>query len=334
MRAENTVTPRLPILLAALLLFPSASQERRALGRLDPSGAFFYPNWAAGDVDAVLVETAGGPIDASTYLRYLAGRLDRELLEDLAFDFALARECEARKLARSAPRLARGVAARRLAESGRSPSDDPDSTLQRQFATEALRRLRIDALVRAQRDVDEDELKLFFERRHGAGGQGVRMRQVLVSFSATRRRMLGSEPAPDPADVEDTARRRLDELQRRLDTGGAFTELLGESDDRSTRRLLDDPDRAADAGLVSGYDQQRYGQDFAAAVQRLAVGEIGAVRTEIGFHLVQVLDRKATRFEDVAAELRRQMTAGPATPAEVQKLRRALLEKHRVRIVR
>ena len=58
------------------------------------------------------------------------------------------------------------------------------------------------------------------------------------------------------------------------------------------------------------------------------------MQTRIGFHLIELLGREVTRFEDVADELRRQLTAGPATSTEVQTLRRALLEKHGVRVVR
>ena len=100
-----------------------STRQSRRVGRLDASQAFYYPPFAAG-ADHVLVRTKDGLIDSATYLRYLAARLGTRYLEDLAFDFVLAKECKARGLAKSAPLLARSTAARRLHESGRKQIDD------------------------------------------------------------------------------------------------------------------------------------------------------------------------------------------------------------------
>lgn len=325
---------RVVLLLTGLLFTPLPSQERGGYGRLDGSGAFFFPPFAA-DPDHVLLETSAGPVETSTYLRYLAAHEDTRHLEELAFDFVLARECESRRLLRSAPVLARGLATRRLHDSGRRTDDGGDSELRRKFANEALRQLRIEAIVRANRKIDEVELRALFERRYGVGGIRAELRQVLVSFAATRRRLARAGRAADPAAVREAARTRATELHGRLGASVAFAQLLGESDDRGTRQQLKDPVRAAAAGLVSGYDQQRYGSSFTTAVQLLAIGEISPpVETTAGFHVVKLISRQATRFEDVADALRRQMSPGRVSPAEVSALRATLLEKYRVRVNR
>lgn len=317
---------RITLLLGCLLL-PAGGQGRRDVGRLDVSTAFFQPAFAS-DPERHLAETRAGPITVETYLRYLAARFGTRYLEDLAFDLLLAEECAARGLARSAPSLARPLGARRFHQSGRRNAQDPRGDMQRKFANEALRQQRIDALVRADRRADETALRALFDRRYGVGGERVVVRHILVSFAATRQRLAASGREPARAQVVAAARARAHTLHRRLrssDTG--FAALLPESDDRQTRRLLRTAPR--EAGLLPDYNYQRYGDAFAAAVRRLAVGAVsGPVETAQGFHLIEVVDREVTRFEDVAAELREAMNRRRTSPAEALALRRALLARY------
>lgn len=62
------------------------------------------------------------------------------------------------------------------------------------------------------------------------------------------------------------------------------------------------------------------------------MGEVSApVEPPIGYHLVQLMDRKVTRFEDARVRLQKDVGRGRATPAEVLALRKTLLEKYRSR---
>lgn len=245
------------------------------------------------------------------------------------FDDLLARECKARGLATSAPVLARSLATRRLHGSGRGLSKENDD-LRHKFRLEALRKLRIDAIVGANRAKDPKQLRILFNHRYGVGGVRVRVRQILVSFAATRNRLSSAGRSTDRDTVRAAARKRAQTLHREILGGRGFESLIGESDDRLARRLLRDPTQRAKAGFLEGYNYTRYGADFANAVRGTGVGEVsGPVESSIGFHLVQVVDRKITKFQDVKESLEKDVARGSATPAEVLALRKALFEKYR-----
>ena len=303
----------LALVVVGVLAAGDGYQDPRGRDHLDPSAAFFYPSLASGV--GVVAELGEEPIDAATYLRYLAARLGASAVEDLAFDLALARECTARNLLRSAPTLARGLAVRRLADSGRT---DPDGGLRRRYLNEALRQLRVDALVRADRVVTEGEVRALFERRYGPGGVSVRVRHIAVTLVATRKHLgAGAESGA----VVAAARSRLAGLARRLADGARFAKRLAESDGRG-----DVLDEAAMA---------RFGRPFRQGVVDLEPGEVsGPVQTRIGFHLIQLIDRRETRLSEVTVSLRSALVSGPATAGEERRLRRALLEKHRFHLPR
>ena len=60
------------------------------------------------------------------------------------------------------------------------------------------------------------------------------------------------------------------------------------------------------------------------------IGAVSApVESGIGYHLVHLVDRRTTKFADVAAALKQELGRGAARPSEVLALRRALLAKYR-----
>lgn len=316
---------RHPFLFCGFLLLAASQQSsvEPDLGRVDKTRAFYHPSFAR-NPDAVLADTAVGGIDAATYLRYLAARHGTEDLEDLAFDLLLEKECKKRRLARIAPTLARSLGTRRFFEVGRKVEDDPSGAQRRKFTNDALRQLRIDAIVRADRARDDWAVRALFERRYGVGGEKVRVRQILVSLDATKRRLGESDEAAAVAAAEARARA----LSERLRTE-SFEDLLGESDERLTRRMLRDPTQRAKAGFLAGYNFKRYGPEFADVVRGLEVGAVSApVRTAQGFHLVQLVERTRTRFSDVVESLDLEMRRRQTTPTEVQALRRRLLKDY------
>jgi hypothetical protein len=319
------------LLLFGVLLHGCVEQQpetfRRA-GRLDASRAFYYPGFGTRP-ETVLATLREGDVDAATYMRYLAGRLGTRYLEDLAFDMVLERECRARGLVKNAPLLARSAAARRFHESGRRAKSDPDGSQQRKFINEALRKMRVDALVAANKRRNKGALRALFDRRFGVGGERVRVRHVLISYRATGRRLHTAGEIAEAAAVEHAARIHATELRERLRRGDKFDALLGSSDDRTTKTMLRDPKQAPEAGSLPSYNYVRYGESFARAVRVLKVGEVSLpVASSVGYHLVQLLDRKITKLEDVEEQLRQELGRGSAKPAEVSALRRALFEKH------
>ena len=318
---------------ALFLMAASADQERaRGLGKLDPSGAFFHPLYA-GEPETALVETSGDPIDAATYLRYLTARFGRRFARDMTFDILLARECKARRLARTAPLLARSAASNRTHAEGRDAESEFGDDLRRKFAIEELRRIRVNAVVGANRISDAARVEELFNRRYGVGGEQVRIRQILVSFAATESRAATSGRLLDAAGIDDAARRRADDLRKRALTSDAFSGLLSASDDRTTRRMLRDPVKAPRAGYVEGYNYRRYGRAFADVVRGMKVGAVsGPVRTDIGYHIIELVDRKVTRLEDVLLKVQGELRAKAASRSERAALRRTLFEQYEVRI--
>lgn len=296
------------IAAAALALAVSMSAQRI---RLHSSGAFFTAVKASVDANAAtpIVSFGAGEITPAMIADFGGGRSGPRILENLAFAMALARACEELDLARSAPTLARSEATQQSTDGG-----PPDSPARARRATEALRDLRVVALVGAARARDEDALRALFEHRYGESGVRVRVRHV-----------LSSERMSSPQ----TAAERAAELRRSLTNGATFDDLLARSHDRTTRRLLRDPKRRAEAGLLPNYNYHRFGEAFAAAVRGLDVGEVSApVKSSVGVHLIELAARTVTKLEDVAPALRRQLAGGKARSSEVLALRAQLLDQY------
>ncbi len=292
---------------------------------LDPSRAFFHP----GVDDEPVFETSVGSLDGAAYGRYLVSRFGSRHVEDLAFDFVLARECEARGILRSAPMLARSMAAQRVRSFG---PQGVDPWLRARFTTEALRQLRVDALIGAERQVDESAMQALFDHRYGVGGVRAKVRQLLVSFQSTRARMDTTGVVPTDEIVAEEARTRIDALAARVRQGASLLDLMGETDDRSARWQFVKSSERASAGILPKYNYVRYGDAFAEAVRTLEVGEVsGVVRSDTGFHLIELLDRTITKREDVEAVLRHELGGGRASAVEVKALRDRLLEKYEYR---
>ncbi len=317
----------LRILSIPLLLVLGPSQGVDRVGRLDATRAFFYPRFA-GEPARVLARTKAGDIDSATYLRYLAGRFDSRYLEDLAFQLAVAEECKVKGLARSAPLLARSLAARRFHESGRRRAQDPDGALQRKFTNESLQQLRLDALAGERRSADPKALEQLFHRLYGVGGHRVRVRQVMISFAATERRLRADGKPTGTAAVIAAAEAQAKVLARRAQDKG-MAACITATDERTARRMLRDDASKARAGVLEPYNFMRYGEAFAAAVRGLEVGGISApVRSELGIHLVELQARQVTPLTTVEASLRQQLRRGPAKPADIRALRQQLLRKY------
>ena len=75
------------------------------------------------------------------------------------------------------------------------------------------------------------------------------------------------------------------------------------------------------------------------AAVRQALGQIDseldhvqALKTDMGYHIVQVISRKVTRLEDVVGALRKELRARAASPVEAEVLRKRLFAEHEVRI--
>ncbi|MFT4840141.1 MAG: outer membrane protein assembly factor BamB [Planctomycetota bacterium] len=301
-------TARLLLVLSLLVGLTNAQSLR-----LDASGAFFTERAAGTDSEAAAT-TSKGVISNDSFTSYAGDRKSPRVLENLAFDYLLARECEAKGVARTATMLARSMAMRFSLESQQSPTGAAIGGSLARYATDQLRDLRIRELVGARRSIDEESLLARFHHRYGQDGVRVRVRHILSTDER-------SKPL--------TAQQHAQALRARLQNGASFDELLKLSHDRLTRRLLRDPRRRADAGVLAGYNYNRYGDAFTAMVRSLEIGAISQpVTSETGSHLVQVLARKVTLLRSVAPSLRLELGGGKARSSEILTLRRELLRKY------
>lgn len=305
-------------IFAVALLVPVASAATQTPKpptlRLDVTGAFFTDR-GKGNNTTVVASTTAGVITEDSWTSYAGKRKSARMLENLAFDYLLGRECAARGIARTAPTFARSLAMRRALESQQSAGGRPIGGSLARYATDELRNLRMRGLVGAARSIDNEALLARFHHRYGVDGVRVRVRHILCT---------------DDMSSPQTAQQRARALHARLLAGESFETLLHESHDRVARRLLRNPKRKAEAGFLPGYNYHRYGEKFAAAVRALAIDAISQpVQSPVGYHLIQVVSRKVTERNKVAATLRLELGGGKARSSEILALRRQLLAKYK-----
>ncbi len=91
------------------------------------------------------------------------------------------------------------------------------------------------------------------------------------------------------------ARARIEDLGRRLEAGADFGELAAAESD--------DPVASVAGGSVGCGGKDRLVPDFAEAVFRLRAGQVsGVVKTSLGYHLIEVTDRRTATFQQVRAQ--------------------------------
>ncbi len=185
-----------------------------------------------------------------------------------------------------------------------------------------------DALVRATRVVTDERLKQEFENRYGPGGVKLRLRHILVMPNFLKAEEVRAGRKPNEIDMEELrarARERIEEAARRIQEGEDFAAVAAEvSHDRVTRDQ---------GGEIKNYNGRLYGPAFRDAVMSLDPGGVSdIVESGAGFHLVQLLDRTETRFEDVREELIEEILTAEPTWQEKTALEQALLSRARIQL--
>lgn len=155
-----------------------------------------------------------------------------------------------------------------------------------------------DATLRAQITVTEDEIKAFYD------GNAARFSQP---EERQARHILIAVDADAGADAEAQAQARADELYARLQKNPKQFEALA-------REFSKDPGSASRGGDLGFFGRGMMVKPFEDAAFALAKGEIGApVRSDFGFHIIQVADIRPARVrpfaevrDEIAGELRAQ----------------------------
>jgi len=170
------------------------------------------------------------------------------------------------------------------------------------------------------RQVTEVDLKQEFERVYGGGGVRYVIRHLLVAPQTQA--PAGSDGggavlARTPAEAKARAERILKELQGGVD----FVQTVKKhSDDVFTKR---------NGGRVPYYSKEFFGGSFYAAVTQLSPESplSGVVQSPRGYHIIQLIDKQTTRFDDVKVEIEESLKKKSPTVAE----RHNLIKKLRTR---
>ena len=288
------------------------------------------PNPARGPL---VVCADGLTIPWDQYAEHLIERSGRRPLEELLDLLLLRREAARRGLEAAPEGLAAALEARfEELEQGRHRGDREafeaelaeggyDRASYRALIAEQLEREALEGLIaKAARSLERPALLQRFEREYGPGGQTLRVRHLLLTRAQTRAALIAAGERPESLDVarvDQRIRALLTEYRQRLADGADFGALARESShDGATHQT---------GGEIPSYRGQHFGPAFGAAVAEASAGQlIGPIESEAGWHLIEVLERRVVRFEEVEAELLRRQREDPATGAERLALRERL----------
>jgi parvulin-like peptidyl-prolyl isomerase len=171
-----------------------------------------------------------------------------------------------------------------------------------------------EAVIVKNRVVDEAALRREFVEVYGEDGVEHVLRHVLVAI----RGGAAAETARSESEAKERAARALEEV--RSGTKG-FTEAVKEYSDDAYSRSRE--------GRILHYRKGVYGESFDLAVAALTPEEptSGVVVSPRGCHIIQLAERRTTRFEDVKKDLEEALATKPPTREE----RRALVAELRAR---
>ncbi|GEM_PF-3187796 len=268
------------------------------------------------------------------YKSYLLAKSGRSEQVAFFFDLCLAKACDEKKLVPDALFEAQKKAKKELQDRGEPLDPKLREDLMTRFTLLFLHGIRLNALAPTMRKVTDEALHQVFDRVYGVDGLRARVRHVLVSFIGTRellRKKLGREPTTKELQRESKA--RIDAVEKQLKKVGDFGRILHFSDDPSTQTLLQDPRYKKQAGEIPDYNFQRFGIRFAEAVRNLKIGEVSRpVRSSHGWHLIQLLDLRKTRFEDVREDCKERFLHAAPDGFEERRIRQRLFERYKVQL--
>lgn len=249
----------------------------------------------------------GQPIDEQVLLnpQALSDRTIRQLLDRMVDDALILQQAHELKLTIEKAEVDRAIDEVRK-QNGLSEDQFREVLGQQGYTWEGYRHelrnqlLRfkvINTAVRAHVNISEEDVRSFYNQsvRQAGGNRSAHLRHVLIAV-------------PAGADAKTQAERRA-HATRVLEEARA-TKNLGElakehSDDELTR------DKEGDLGWIS--EKDGLPAKFAEVVFAMDVGEVrGPVRTDHGFEVVQLLERKdsdARPFEEVKDQIRQQLNS-------------------------
>ena len=187
--------------------------------------------------------------------------------------------------------------------------EDYQAQLRQEIYYDALR----EGIILSRRTVTDEDVRREFERVYGEDGTQLVLRHVLV---ATR-----AGPIDGEGRSETEAKERAETILKEIQGGLRFEEAVA--------KYSDDNYRKRNGGLIPHYREGLFGKDFHEAVSALTMENpvSGVIASPRGYHIAKLVERRTTRFEDVAKELREALEKRPPTPRERHELITALRAK-------
>jgi peptidyl-prolyl cis-trans isomerase C len=143
-----------------------------------------------------------------------------------------------------------------------------------------------------QIEINEERVKALYEERKGELDRA-RARHILIAFE-------GSPAAGDEALSEEEARAKAERLRARIEAGEDFAEIA--------REESEDHGSAARGGDLGTFSRGRMVPEFEEAVFSAEAGEVTpVVRTQFGYHVIQVQERGPTPIEEVREQLENEL---------------------------
>lgn len=271
-------------------------------------------------------------ITIEDYLQYLLRIHGKRPLQDLVYGVLLEREAERLEISVSEEELDEVQA--QFHSSLLTRHRGSEETLRAEISSQGYdlegylelyresqrREILARRICEATRVLDEEQVRLRFERDYGVDGVKVEVRHIMFKLPTFRRELAGKQVDASrisDAELARSMRKHAEGILDRLTRGSDFETLAREhSHDISVR---------VNGGLIPQYNYRRYGPELAEAVRGAQVGvPFGPVQTQAGLHLVEVVSRETSRLEDVRGEIEAALMAEPASGNELRDLEQRL----------
>jgi parvulin-like peptidyl-prolyl isomerase len=183
-----------------------------------------------------------------------------------------------------------------------------------------------DAIILKTRQPSPADIQREFEKLYGEGGVRYTLRHILIAarptgITAPRSADEGAAAKTAGMRTKAEAKELAEKVLKELQTGGDFGQAVKQySDDALTKK---------NDGRIPVYRKEYLGDDFHRAVSQLTPESplSGIVESPRGFHIIQLVEKKVTRLEDVKADMEKAVKTEPPTAKErlelVAKLREA-----------
>lgn len=329
--------------IASLLVSPAASEEAPGPAKAPPAAEASpggAPQAPAALPRGVVARVNGRDVTLDEYVNYLLASLGRSRLDEYVNRLLVEEKAKASGVALEPAEVEAAVQEtieRTIKSQYRGDRDVYAEALRRRHRSleEEVARLRqelyydmlLERWIVRSRKVSEADVARRFEEVYGEGGVQYVLRHVLVS---TRPRAVseeghgGAEAAGFARRTPKEARERAEEARREVLRGVPFSEVV--------RKYSDDPYTRRAEGRIPRYRAKMFGESFHAAVERLTpenrVSEV--VESPRGYHVIELVEKRTTKLEDVRAEIESWLKTAPPSARERQEALRGIREAAKI----